>query len=290
MKVSGHEIKCMDCECEHFPQQLLNIKDPPERLYYAGDLSALDRPTAAIVGSRKFTVYGKTVSRMLGERLGEAGVSVVSGLAYGIDSFAHQGVIDAGGKAVAVLGGGLLRMSPRKNYQLMEDILNSGGLVVSEYEPDYPPQAWTYPRRNRIISGLSRIVCVVEANFNSGALITAQHAMEQGRQVYAVPGNINSQFSMGSNLLIRDGASPLVVMDDLIRDMGLDVTINEAASPNLGEDERMLLEVVKRYNGASVDTVAREANRRIQSVNAILTVMEVKGYVWSCGGKYYTNM
>ena len=240
-----------------------------------------------MVGSRKYTLYGKTVAGMIGKRLGECGVPVVSGLAYGIDAFAHEGALNAGGKVIGVLPGGLNNMVPAGNRALMQRGLDSGGLMISEYEPDDHAEKWKYPRRNRIISGISNCTAVVEANMNSGSLITAQHAMEQGRPVFAVPGNINSQFSIGCNLLIRDGAYPLVVIDDLVRCLGKDPVYVTGESAALGDDERKIFDAVQRYNGASPDRISEDTGVPTSSVNALVTIMEIKGFLRTYAGKIY---
>lgn len=284
---SNYKIQRIDRDSSIFPGSLSEIPDPPEVLYCAGDLALLEADSVAVVGSRKYTLYGKTVATMVGRRLGECGVPVVSGLAYGIDAFAHEGALNAGGKVIGVLASGIREMAPKRNLDLMKRGLDNGGLIVSEYEPDEPALKYKYPRRNRIISGISRCTAVIEANVNSGSLITAQHAMEQGRPVYAVPGNINSQFSIGCNLLIRDGAYPLVVIDDLIRNLGVDPGDTNLSVRQLGSDERRIYDAVQRYNGATPDRVAEDTGMTASSVNAIVTVMEIKGIFSTYAGKIY---
>lgn len=286
MKSLG-KIQRIDIKSSEFPPRLREIPDPPEQLYCLGDISLLHRDSVSVVGSRKYTVYGKTVAMMIGRRLAECGIPVVSGLAYGIDAFSHEGALGSGGRTIGVLASGIRRMGPRKNLDLMHKGIEQGGLVVSEYPPDQEARVYTFPERNRIISGLGSRVVVVEANFNSGALITAQHAIAQGRPVYAVPGNINSQFSMGSNLLIRDGAAPLVIIDDLIRDMGIDPVRAASEDLNLGEDERRVYDAVRRNDGGTVDAIAMSAGMSIALVNSILTILEVKGILETCSGKIY---
>lgn len=277
----------IDYKSIDFPDRLREIPNPPKELYCMGNIELLEEKSIAIVGSRKFTLYGKNVAQMIGKKLGQCGVPVVSGLANGIDSFAHEGMLEVKGKGIGVLGSGIRRMGPRKNYNLMLDMVSAGGLIVSEYEPDEPSNKYTFPQRNRIISGLSEAVIVVEANFNSGALITAQCANNQGRTVFAVPGNINSQFSMGSNLLIRDGAIPLVVIDDALKEIGAEKKKEKIPVIECGKDELEIVNVMMKYNGVAVDNIANEVKRRVGEVNAILTVMEIKGIVQSNCGKFY---
>lgn len=285
--IDYNKIERINMESDDYPERLREINNPPRQLYCLGDISLLKSVSAAVVGSRKYTLYGKSVATMIGRRLAESGVPVVSGLANGIDSFAHMGVLEGQGKGIAVLGSGIKMMGPTRNRQLMFDLVEAGGLVVSEYESELAATPWTFPLRNRIISGLSKIVIVVEANYNSGALITAQHASEQGRAVYAVPGNINSQFSIGSNLLIRDGAIPLIVVDDAIRDLGYEIQEADASKIQLGDDEIKIISEVRKYNGVTPDIIANSLNMRVSEVNAIVTVMEIKGVVEICCGKIH---
>ena len=281
------KTQIIDINSSIYPPRLKEIPNPPLQLYCNGDLGLLGSDSVAVVGSRKFTVYGKYVAKMIGGRLAECGIPVVSGLAYGIDAFSHEGALDAGGRIIGVLASGILKMGPRKNLDLMKRGLATGGLIVTEYPPDADACKGTFPARNRIISGLSKCLVVVEANFNSGSLITAQHAAAQGRPVYAVPGNINSQFSMGSNLLIRDGAYPLVVIDDLIRELGVEPADTFTADPALGDDERIILEAVSRNNGSRPEVIAAATGKTIALVSAVATILEVKGAVETYGGKIY---
>lgn len=282
-----NDIEKIEIGSRDYPDSLMQIDNPPKQLYCCGDISLLMDKSIGIVGSRKYTVYGKSVAKMIGRRLAENDIPVVSGLAYGIDGFAHEAVTEMNGKGIAVLGSGIRKMSPRRNYELMLKLIELGGLVISEYSPDMSAEKYTFPQRNRIISGLSEAIVVVEANFNSGALITAQFANEQGKQIYAVPGNINSQFSMGSNLLIRDGAVPLVVIDDVVRAIKGDVSPNSYGNIGLGPDENAIMDVVKIYNGVSVDTIATNVSMPVGKVNSIVTILEIKGVVISHSGKIH---
>ncbi|MBR3126393.1 MAG: DNA-processing protein DprA, partial [Mogibacterium sp.] len=210
----------IDIDSVEYPARLREIPDPPGQLYCTGNTGLLNERSIGVVGARKNTVYGKNVALMIGRRLAESGLAVTSGLALGIDGYSHEGALEAGGKVIGVLGSGIDHMTPHRNRSLMMRGLDNGGLVVSEYPPDEEGFRGNFPARNRIISGLSEALVVVEAGLNSGSLITAKHATDQGRTVYAVPGNINSQTSIGCNLLIRDGAVPLIILDDMIRDIG----------------------------------------------------------------------
>ena len=279
-------IEKIDFASVEYPERLRTIHDPPAQLYYAGDISLLHRKCVGVVGSRKYTVYGKNVALMAGRRLAERGIVVTSGLALGIDAFSHEGALEADGKVIGVLGSGINRMGPQRNRGLMMRGLRAGGLVVSEYEPDENASVRTFPARNRIISGLSEAVVIVEAGMNSGSLITAKHAADQGRTIYAVPGNINSQSSIGCNLLIRDGAVPLVIIDDLIRDIGA-VSGAKETPPAVAGDELTIYRAVAGMSGATCEELISVTGLSPSLVNSLLTVMEIKGVVESYAGRIY---
>jgi len=288
-KIGKHKINRVDRNSVDFPERLREIPDSPKQLFCAGDISLLKERSVGIVGSRKYTLYGKNVSLMIGKRLGERGITVTSGLALGVDAFAHEGALDGGGKVIGVLGGGIEVMGPQKNYKLMMRGLDEGGLVLSEYEPTYPPSAFTFPARNRIISGLSDALIVVEAGMNSGSLITANHAAQQGRTVYAVPGPINSEYSIGCNLLIRDGAMPLVLIEDLVRDLNLGDKSHHTNTSNtkLAGDELLIYETLSMLGGATVDEIVKETGKSASLINSIVTVMEIKGITETYAGRVY---
>ena len=290
-KIGSYKIERIDKASVDYPEKLRNIPNPPAGLYCAGDISLLKDRSVAMVGSRRHTVYGKNVALMIGRRLAERGITVTSGLALGIDAYSHEGALEADGKVIGVLGGGIEVMGPQRNRSLMMRGLDAGGLVVSEYEPTFQAQPYTFPERNRIISGLAEAVIVVEAGMNSGSLITANHAAQQGRTVYAVPGPINSQFSIGCNLLIRDGAPPLVLIDDLIRDLNLESATRTKSSSalNLAGDELEIYEALTGMGGATVDELVRETGKSASLINAVATIMEIKGITETCAGRIYIS-
>lgn len=292
---SSNKVKIIDTYSVSFPKRLKDIPKPPERLYCLGDLELLDKSSIAVVGSRKFTIYGKNVANLIGKILGNAGIAVVSGLAYGIDSFAHEGVLEADGKPIAVLGTGIeYAFRSRRDVRFVKEV-SERGLLISEYPPLKHGTKYTFPERNRLISGLSEAVIVVEAGAVSGALITARFAAEQGKSVYAVPGNINSQFSLGTNLLIRDGAIPLVIISDVLSDLGFELSEtvkgNESNSrrSKLGEDELEIIDLLSFQNPVSVDEISRKLKKSIGKINAILTVLEIKGEITSYNGKIFST-
>lgn len=211
------DARCIRRRAPEFPALLGAIHDPPPRIFLRGDADAelLERPAVALVGARSCSSYGRSVARSLGRDLAAAGLVVVSGMARGIDGEAHRGALDSGGATVAVLGCGIDRDYPAAHAELARRICGSG-LVVSEYEPRVEPAPWRFPARNRIIAGLCRATVVVEARERSGALITADFALEEGRDVLAVPGEITSSLSAGTNALLRLGATPVTCADDVL--------------------------------------------------------------------------
>ena len=206
-----------------FPQSLAAIFDTPAGLFLRGngELDVLDRPAVAIVGARSCSAYGAEVARMLGRELAAAGLVVISGLARGVDGHVHRGALEAGGLTVAVLGCGVDRDYPAAHAELATRI-GQRGLVVSEYAPGVEPAPWRFPARNRIVAGLAQATVVVEARERSGALITADLALEEGREVFAVPGEITSSLSAGSNRLLRNGATPLTAVGDVLEAFGIE--------------------------------------------------------------------
>lgn len=279
----------IDMDSVEYPARLREIPDPPKQLYCTGNTDLLNERSIGVVGARKNTVYGKNVALMIGRRLAESGIVVTSGLALGIDGYSHEGALEADGKVIGVLGSGIDCMTPQRNRSLMRRGLDNGGLVVSEYPPGEPGTKWSFPERNRIISGLSEALVVVEAGLNSGSLITAKHAIEQGRTVYAVPGNINSQTSIGCNLLIRDGAVPLIIIDDMIRDIGAMPKKTDSLNCDLEPDEMKVFDVVRQMSGATMEEIISGTGFSPGLANSLVTVMEIKGVIESYAGRIYLS-
>lgn len=204
-----------------YPEQLRNIYNPPLKLYVLGNKELFKNKGVAIVGTRKATEYGKKVALQLSQNLSEKGINIISGLALGIDTYAHLGTLQekSMGKTIAVLGGGLDKIYPKQNIELARKIVRSGGCIISEYSLGTKPEKLNFPQRNRVISGLSCGVVVVEASEKSGALITADYALEQGREVFAIPGSILSLTSNGTNNLIKQGAKLVTNYNDIIEEL-----------------------------------------------------------------------
>ena len=210
------------CICnKEYPEQLKYIYDPPQKLYVLGNKEILTQKGVAIVGSRKATEYGKKVALQISKELSEKGINIISGLALGIDTYAHLGTLQENGKGktIAVLGSGLDEIYPKQNIELAKQILKRGGCIITEYPTGTKPEKLNFPQRNRIISGLASGVVVVEATEKSGALITAEFALEQGREVFAVPGNIYSETAIGTNNLIKQGAKLVTSYEDITEEI-----------------------------------------------------------------------
>jgi DNA processing protein len=266
-----------------YPPLLGELHDPPARLYLRGaSADTLSRPAVAVVGARSCSPYGAQVARDLGRALGQAGVTVVSGLARGVDGEAHRGALAGGGLTVAVLGCGIDRDYPRSHAELARRIVESG-LVVSEYEPGVEPAPWRFPARNRIIAGLALATVVVEARERSGALITADFALELGRDVFAVPGEITSALSKGTNDLLRQGAAPLLSAEDVLSTLGIE------PRPPPGPEVSAAAEQVLAALGdgtRDADGIARTTGLSSAAVAAALVELELAGLVAAAEGLY----
>jgi len=207
---------CISLQDGNYPRLLKEIYDPPKQLYYLGELSAEEKFPLAVIGTRKMSLYGEKTTEYFANVLAQAGLTIVSGLALGVDGLAHQIALANNTRTVAVLGSGLEMIYPPEHKKLAKKIVASGGALLSEYPPETPPSRLTFPARNRIVSGLSLGVLVIEAPVKSGALITARFALEQGREVFAVPGGIDQENSQGCNLLIKMGAKPVTRPEEIL--------------------------------------------------------------------------
>lgn len=288
VSASGFQILCL--EDESYPQRLREITYPPPVLYIWGELRSEDRWGVAVVGTRKPTAYGRAVTHDLSSSLALSGVCVISGLARGIDSIAHQSALQAGGRTIAVLGSGLDELYPPEHRQLAERIAQSGA-VISDYPLGTRPEGKNFPPRNRIISGLSSVVVVVEAGQRSGALITADFANEQGRDVFAVPGSIRSRASKGTNALIQSGARLMLTTEEVLEALNMDVVArHEIVQGILPEDETERL-VLDHLGGEPVhiDDLCQACSIPIASITSALAMLELKGYARQVGGMQYVR-
>ncbi len=274
-----------------YPTSLKQIYDPPLVLYYQGSLDMEEEFMIGIVGSRRTTVYGEKVAEKFGRELAKAGFTIISGMARGVDSYAHKGCLDVKGKTIAVLGSGLDITYPRENAKLADEI-KSTGVLLTEYPLGTPPLAANFPARNRIIAGLSLGVLVVEAAIKSGALITADFAMEAGKDVFAVPGPITSPNSEGTNNLIKQGAKLVSQAGDILEEYGFANNLTPAQPENffknLTPDEDLIYETLS-FTPLRVEEIARETGWPPSKVQTILTLLELQGVVEQRVGKQFVK-
>jgi DNA processing protein len=279
-----------------YPKSLLEIHAPPIVLYVWGDLEERDQHAIGIIGARRTTHYGTESAKKLAYQLAYAGLTVVSGLARGIDTAAHQGALAAKGRTIAVIGSGLSKLYPPENRALAEKIREGNGAIVSEFSMEIEPDRQTFPMRNRIISGWSHGILVVEAGLNSGALITAAQALEQGRSVYAVPGHINAPSAMGSNRLIQQGAKLVMDASDILEDLQVLLPdakpLPQAAArelPPLSDEERRVYDAIEASETA-IDKIAVASGLPSASVSSALLRLELKRLVKQLPGKYFVKL
>ena len=277
LEAAGHRF--LPRSAHEFPPLLRAIHDPPAGIFLRGDAEpeVLLRPAVAVVGARACSGYGSSVARSLGRELAAAGLVVVSGLARGIDAEAHRGALDAGGTTVAVLGCGIDRDYPAAHAELARRVADAG-LIVSEYAPGVEPAPWRFPARNRIVAGLCAATVVVEARERSGALITADLALEEGREVLAVPGEITSALSRGTNALLRLGATPVTCAGDVLEAIGLEPEPPAPAAPPAGSAAAAVLTALDA-GATTADEVARLTGMAAGAVAGALVELELGGVV-----------
>jgi len=279
-----------------YPEHLKNTFDPPVVIYVKGNIEK-NETAMAIVGSRRATPYGNNTARAISHNLSKFGITIISGMALGIDSQAHIGALEAGGRTIAVLGCGLDIVYPKENKRLMESIIEHGA-VISEYVPGTAPMPFNFPARNRLISGMSKGVIVIEASEKSGSLITANYALEQGREVFAVPGNISSKLSAGTNMLIKEGAKVVTCIYDILEELDINFNYgnfdvieykNEKRNNLLNdadENERKIIECLGT-GVKHIDALSEICGIDIKKLNSIIVLMELKGILEQLPGKLY---
>ena len=281
------EIQTVNIKDKKYPAFLKQISDPPANLYFKGELPSENEICLAVVGTRRYSDYGKRAAIFLSEAIARAGLTIVSGLAIGIDTFAHESALEMRGRTIAVLGSGLDEASiyPAQNRKLADKIVENGGCIVSEYQAGTKALLHHFPLRNRIISGLSRGVLVVEARGKSGALITASRAIEQNREVFALPGSIFSQTSFGPNNLIKLGARLVTGVNDILEEFNLPIIeTKQRINPETKEEEDILTFLFDR--ASTIDDIIKETKLDIATVSSTLTLLEIKGAVKNIGGTY----
>ncbi|HET6445582.1 MAG TPA: DNA-processing protein DprA [candidate division Zixibacteria bacterium] len=288
-KVQDAGIKLIVWDSEDYPKYLKEITHPPPLIYVRGEVSELDNWAIAVVGTRRKTSYGRQVTTDLVRGLVRNQVTVVSGLARGIDSIAHQTAVEMGGRTIAVLGSGLDIIYPSENRSLANTIVSGHGALISEFALGTKPEAKNFPPRNRVISGLSLGVIVVEAGKRSGALITADFALEQDREVFAVPGNVTSPASRGTNTLIQEGAKLVRNVEDVLEELNMmmvqEKTAVQMVMPESAEEARLLSNLT--HQPVHIDELTRQVELPSALVSSTLTLMELKGMVRQVGGMQY---
>ena len=283
--IEKHNIKVLSVFDREYPELLKQIYDPPIILYIKGKIIPEDKNAVALVGSRKASMYGLETSRRISARLAATGVTIVSGLARGIDGAAHKAALKAYGRTLAVLGNGLSSIYPPENKRLADDIACSGA-VISEFPMDTEPSSWNFPVRNRIISGLSLGIVVVEAAKKSGALITASRALEQGREVFAVPGKAGSATSMGAHNLIKNGARLTESADDVLDELNLVIKKTGSIKPGLDIEEERMYRLLSD-EPEHIDIITEKSNLPVQAVSNLLLKLEVKRLAKQLPGRNY---
>ncbi len=282
-----HVITCQD---DDYPANLRQIDAPPPLIYLRGNLQPSDIWAVGVVGTRRASVYGREVAHTVSRDLAAQGITIVSGLAVGVDTVAHKAALEAGGRTIAVLGSGVDQIYPPSNRGLAQQILENGALI-SEYPLGTRPEAGNFPPRNRIISGLSKGVVIVEAGQRSGALITARYAAEQGRDVFAVPGSILHPGSIGCNTLIQQGATPLLSVDDILRQLDMEqVAARRAAHAAVAvEPQEANLLGLLSPEPQHVDDLVRQTGLPASQISGLLAIMEIKGLVRQVGSLSYVR-
>ena len=291
-KLERAGVKAINWHDRMYPPRLKEIHDPPPVLYVRGEILPEDQRSVAVVGTRKATTYGREVAGVLSKDLARNGVTVVSGLARGIDSVAHRAAIESGGRTIAVFGSGLDVVYPPEHGRLARDIEEAGALV-SEHPLGAKPEARHFPRRNRLISGMTLGTLVVEAGDISGALLTVRSALEQDREVFCVPGSIFSPASRGTNSLIQDGAKLVTNYKDVLEELNLTVVAHQIEMRSIiqpqDDNESLLLNHVT-HEPAHIDEIRRQAGLPITVVSSTLAVMELKGMIKQVGGMRYIRI
>lgn len=290
-KLEKEQVKVTLITDGEYPKLLKEIYSPPPLLYYRGNLTCLNEFCLAVVGTRKYSSYGQQAAREIVSVLAQNGITIVSGLALGIDALAHQACLNVQGQTAAVLGSGIdwQNIYPSSNRHLAQKIIENSGCLISEYPLGTGPAKFTFPVRNRIISGLAIGTLVIEAPESSGALITAKHALEQNREVFALPGSIYHKNSVGANNLIKQGAKMVTSAQDILEELNLQAAtqfiVNQKLIPDSREEEIILKILTKEP--LHIDKIAEFSKLKINVLSGLLVIMEMKGMVRDLGGKNY---
>lgn len=297
---SKYNLKIITMEDEEYPENLKQIPDPPIVLYLKGEFKDEDRFSIAIVGSRRASFYGLSCAERFASDLSHQGLTIVSGMARGIDTCAHRGALKVGGRTIAVMGSGFKHIYPPENKELIQEI-SQEGVVISEFSIDTKPLRQNFPRRNRVISGMSLGLLVIEAARNSGALITTDFALEQGREVFALPGKVDSCTSFGTNELIKQGAKLVSCVDDILQELNLPLTTNDRLFPpreelncvyariqNLSSEESLIYDLITNQ-ATPLDEIVEKTNMDISNISDILLRLQVRKLIRQLPGEQFTK-
>ena len=277
---------------DDYPENLRYIEDRPAILFYKGKLDyEKDKNSIAFVGARKCTDYGKWASKTLSQGVSAAGITTVSGLAYGIDAVCHKSTLDVSGRTIGIIGCGIDKIYPKQNRKLYEDLENNG-LILSEFPLGTEPKPYNFPRRNRIISGISLATVVIEAKEKSGTMITTRCALDQGKEVFAVPGNINSIYSKGTNKLIQEGSKLITCADDILEELDYLLEFseikNEIDYSSLEKDELNIVKYIEENPNSTADILSANLNINIDEINYLLTSLELRDFIENIGNNEFT--
>lgn len=281
-----NNFKIIKKEDKEYPKKLLNINKPPKQLYVLGDESLLNKKSIAIIGSRDCTKYGYTQAKRFAEEISQRDICIVSGMAIGIDSAAHNGAKAEKGKTIAVLGSGFNNIFPKENKELFYEILKSGGCIITEYAPDVEPSYNNFPSRNRIVSGLSEGVLVVEARYRSGTSITVKYAKQQGKNIFCIPSNLDATTGVGTGKFIQAGAKLVLTPDDILREFGINtnekIVIEENIDVKIDDEYKAVYEVITKMP-INTNEICKRSNKNIGEVNVTLTMLELQGLIKQVG-------
>jgi DNA processing protein len=273
----------------NYSKLLKEIDNPPLLLYAKGDVSLLNSTCVAIVGTRRASRYGKDVTEQFSSALAKSGITIVSGLADGVDTFSHQSCVNAKGKTIAVLGGGINNIYPATNTNLANKIIETGGLIVSEYKPNEKPQTYYFPVRNRIIAGLSKVVLITEATEKSGSMHTKNYALEFGREVFAVPGRINDIYSSGCNKIIKTCQSAIALEpNDVLNFLGKNFVENQTKVVQYSLTDKIILDIID-VNEVHYEEILAKSGLDSKELNTNLIRLELKNLIKKLPGNFYSK-
>lgn len=282
-------IKSIDYEDFKFPEKLKNIDRPPKKIYLAGDISLIEIPAIAIIGSRNATEYGKKYAKIFAKELAKAGFCIVSGMAKGIDGIVHKSAIEVGGKTIAVLGSGFNNIYPPENTDLFYKIIETGNLVITEYDLNTKPSKENFPKRNRIVSGLSVGVLIIEAAYRSGTSITAKYAIKQGKDVFCIPNSIEESKGIGTNNLLKNGAQIVTSPIDIIekyKELKLPKIQNKLEEAFINPEYKDVYKAIKNTK-TEIEEIYAKVDKPVSEINMIITMLEMEGKIKQVSGTKY---